>query len=73
MEISVLTVILVVLILAVDAWLIASLWKSQKSQQVKLGWAALIILLPVVGWVIWARFGPRGMDKPPSSSEHAKG
>ncbi len=72
MEISVLTGVLLVLIVVVDIWLIASVWKSQKSQQVKLGWAAFIVLLPVVGWIIWARFGPRGM-KPPTSPEHAKG
>jgi hypothetical protein len=73
MEISVLTFVLVILVLVVDVWLIANLWKSQKKQQVKLGWAALIVLLPVIGWIIWARFGPRGMTSPPSSSEHAKG
>jgi hypothetical protein len=72
MEISVLTGVLL-LILVVDAWLIASLWKSQTDLSIRLAWAALIILLPVIGWIIWARFGPRGMRRPPSSQEHAKG
>lgn len=73
MEIPILTVVLLALILIVDLWLITSVWKSQKNQGVKLGWTAVIVLLPVIGWILWARLGPRGIAKPPSSSEHAQG
>lgn len=64
--------ITLVIILLVDLWLAANIIKSDKPSQTRYGWIALIFLVPVVGWIIWARMGPRGMAKEPASPEHSK-
>ncbi|UAW97760.1 PLDc_N domain-containing protein [Halopseudomonas nanhaiensis] len=61
------------LIICIDLWLITSISKSGKSQQAKVGWALVVVLLPVIGWILWGRFGPRGMAQVPESPEHSKG
>lgn len=61
------------LIICIDLWLITSISKSRKSQQAKVGWALVVVLLPVIGWILWGRFGPRGMAQAPESPEHSKG
>lgn len=64
--------ITLVIILLVDFWLAANILKSDKPANTRYGWIALIFLLPVIGWIIWARLGPRGMAKAPESPEHSK-
>ncbi|HDZ56066.1 MAG TPA: PLDc_N domain-containing protein [Pseudomonas xinjiangensis] len=66
-------IVAAVIIFFIDLWLVANIFKSDKPQQTKLGWAAVIFLLPIIGWIIWAKFGPRGMAKGPTSPEHSKG
>lgn len=56
----------------VDLLLVAAVYKSPKSPGTKFAWAALVILLPVIGWAIWGRWGPRGLAQAPSSPEHSK-
>lgn len=53
------------IIVCVDLWLLASISKSKHSQKNKVIWALVVVLLPLFGWIIWARFGPRGMANPP--------
>jgi hypothetical protein len=62
-----------IIILLVDLWAIASVWRSTKSSGAKLGWTVLILIFPVVGLVIWGIAGPRGVANPPTSDEHSKG
>jgi succinate dehydrogenase/fumarate reductase cytochrome b subunit len=50
-------------ILALDIWAILSVIKSSASLGVKLVWIVLIVILPVLGLIIWALFGPRGSVK----------
>lgn len=50
-------------ILALDIWAILSVIKSSASLGVKLVWIVLILILPVLGLIIWALFGPRGSLK----------
>ena len=73
MEPVLLIAIAALLIICIDLWLLTSISKSRKSQQAKVGWALIIVLLPVIGWILWGRFGPRGMAKTPDSPEHSKG
>ncbi|WP_110951270.1 PLD nuclease N-terminal domain-containing protein [Pseudomonas bohemica] len=73
MEITFFWVAAVVIVLAIDLWAIASVWRTTKSQGTKLGWAVLILVLPVIGFGIWGIAGPRGVAEPPSSKEHSKG
>ncbi|AZD16006.1 PLD nuclease N-terminal domain-containing protein [Pseudomonas chlororaphis] len=64
----------VVLILA-DLWAIFSVFRSEKSDGVKVAWFLGIVLFPVLGLIAWGLAGPRGI-KPgtgPTSSEHSKG
>ena len=64
---------LAVIVLLVDLWAIASVWHTTKSSGTKVGWAILLLVLPVVGLVIWGIAGPRGVAEPPTSEEHSKG
>ncbi|MEE4817247.1 PLD nuclease N-terminal domain-containing protein [Pseudomonas alliivorans] len=62
-----------VIVLALDAWLIYSVWRSTKSSDTKIGWTVLILALPIVGAGIWGVAGPRGVVEAPTSNEHSKG
>lgn len=62
-----------VVILMVDLWAIASVWRTTKSPGTKAGWVVLILALPVIGVGIWGINGPRGIVEPPTSKEHSKG
>lgn len=66
---------LAVIILLVNLWAIVSVFRSDKSDGVKVLWSLLLMLFPVVGLIIWGVAGPRGI-KPgtgPTSPEHSKG
>ncbi len=56
----------------VDLLLIAAIYRSRESAGSKFAWAALVLLLPLIGWGIWGRLGPRGLAQAPSSPEHSK-
>ena len=60
-------------IIALDLWAIASIFQSSKSGGAKMGWAALIVIFPVLGLIIWGIAGPRGMAHPPTSRESGQG
>lgn len=62
-----------VIILLLDIWALASVWRSTKASGTKVGWTVLIFLLPLVGLVIWGVAGPRGVAIPPTSDSHSKG
>ncbi|MNJ28910.1 hypothetical protein D3C77_234650 [compost metagenome] len=62
-------------IILVDLWAIISVFRSDKTDGVKVLWFLGIVIFPVLGLIIWALFGPRGI-KPgtgPTSPEHSKG
>lgn len=63
----------VVIVLLIDCWAISSVWRTTKRSGTKLGWAVVILVLPVVGFAIWGIAGPRGIAQPPTSDEHSKG
>ncbi|WP_341962674.1 PLD nuclease N-terminal domain-containing protein [Pseudomonas sp. RC10] len=73
MEPSLLWVAMGVILLLIDLWAIASVWRTTKSSSTKLGWAVVIVVLPVIGLAIWGIAGPRGVAQPPTSKEHSKG
>lgn len=73
METSLFTVGAAIIVLLLDIWAIVSVYRSTKSSGTKMGWAILIIVLPLVGLVIWGITGPRGVAIAPTSSEHSKG
>ena len=64
-----------VIVILVDLWAIVSVFRSDKTDGVKVMWVLGIVIFPVLGLIIWALFGPRGI-KPgtgPTSPEHSKG
>jgi hypothetical protein len=73
METSIFWAASAVIILLLDIWALASVWRSTKSSGTKLGWTALIFILPLVGLAIWGIAGPRGVAIPPTSDSHSKG
>jgi hypothetical protein len=73
MEISIFWTALAVIILLLDIFVLASVWRSTKSSSTKLGWTVLIFILPLVGLGIWGIAGPRGVAIPPTSDSHSKG
>lgn len=63
------------IILLVDLWAIVSVFRSDKSDGVKVLWSLLLVVFPVVGLAIWGVAGPRGIKcgTGPTSPEHSKG
>lgn len=47
------------LVLVADIWAILQVFQSGESNGTKALWAALIIVLPVLGLIIWYFAGPR--------------
>ncbi|MBD8596393.1 PLD nuclease N-terminal domain-containing protein [Pseudomonas sp. W2Oct36] len=64
---------LVVFILLIDVWAIASVWRGPESPWTKIGWVVLIFIFPVVGVAIWGIAGPRGIAKSPTSRVRRRG
>ncbi|WP_339474248.1 PLD nuclease N-terminal domain-containing protein [Pseudomonas fluorescens] len=46
---------------------------SDKTVEVKVGWAIGLIVFPVIGLVVWGLAGPQGIKEGPTSPEHSKG
>ena len=52
--------ILGVLILAGDIWAIVNIFQSSASNERKLLWILVVVLLPLLGLILWYFLGPRG-------------
>ncbi|HEX7029540.1 MAG TPA: PLDc N-terminal domain-containing protein [Gammaproteobacteria bacterium] len=48
------------IVLIADIWAIVSVIKSSVSTGAKVIWVLVIIFLPVVGFIAWLIFGPKG-------------
>ncbi len=48
------------IVLAADIWAIINILQSGASTGKKVIWALVIIILPVLGFILWLIFGPRG-------------
>lgn len=51
--------ILGVLILAGDIWAIINIFQSSASNEKKLLWILVVVLLPLLGLILWFLLGPR--------------
>jgi hypothetical protein len=51
--------ILGVLILAGDIWAIINIFQSSVSNEKKLLWTLVVVLLPLLGLILWFFLGPR--------------
>jgi hypothetical protein len=52
--------ILSLIVLALDIWALIQIWSGPASTASKLLWTLLILFLPVLGFILWLIFGPRG-------------
>ena len=52
--------ILGLLILIGDIWAIINIFQSSASNEKKLLWTVVVILLPLLGLILWFFLGPRG-------------
>jgi succinate dehydrogenase/fumarate reductase cytochrome b subunit len=48
-----------VLILAGDIWAIINIFQSSVSNEKKLLWILVVLLLPLLGLILWYLLGPR--------------
>ncbi len=48
-----------VLILAGDIWAIINIFQSSVSNEKKLLWIIVVVLLPLLGLILWFFLGPR--------------
>ena len=48
------------LILAGDIWAIINIFQSSASNEKKLLWIIVVLLLPLIGLILWYFLGPRG-------------
>jgi hypothetical protein len=48
-----------ILILAGDIWALINIFQSSVSNEKKLLWALVVILLPLLGLILWFFLGPR--------------
>jgi hypothetical protein len=48
------------IILILDIWAIIKTFNSSASAGTKAVWIAVILVLPVVGFLLWLLFGPKG-------------
>jgi len=51
--------ILGLLILAGDIWAIMNIFQSSASNEKKLLWILVVVLLPLLGLILWFFLGPR--------------
>jgi succinate dehydrogenase/fumarate reductase cytochrome b subunit len=48
------------LVLAGDIWAIINIFQSSVSNEKKLLWTLVVLLLPLLGLILWFALGPRG-------------
>jgi hypothetical protein len=48
------------LILAGDIWAVINIFQSAASNEKKLLWILVVLLLPLLGLILWFFLGPRG-------------
>ncbi|QEY70814.1 PLDc N-terminal domain-containing protein [Pseudomonas denitrificans (nom. rej.)] len=58
---STLSGLISLIIFALDIWAIINVVKSNAEMSMKIIWILVIVILPVLGLIIWAVAGPRGM------------
>jgi Phospholipase_D-nuclease N-terminal len=47
------------LVLAGDIWAVINIFQSSASNEKKLLWVLVVVLLPVLGLILWFFLGPR--------------
>lgn len=52
-----------ILLLILDVWAIINVIQSGASTGAKVAWVVAIVILPLVGFLAWLIFGPRGSHR----------
>lgn len=48
------------ILLVLDVWALVKVVQSRATTGMKVFWIVLILLLPLLGFVLWLLFGPKG-------------
>ena len=48
-----------VIVLVLDVWALVNVLQGSGDVPKKVGWTVLILVLPVLGFIVWALAGPR--------------
>jgi hypothetical protein len=48
-----------IVLLALDVWALINVVQSASDTPKKVGWVVLILVLPLLGFLLWAFLGPR--------------
>jgi len=48
-----------ILVLAADIWAILNIFQSGASNEKKVLWIIIVLILPLLGLILWFLFGPR--------------
>jgi hypothetical protein len=73
MQIEYVWIGLAVLLLLLELWAINSLLRSGGRWETKGLWLVLLIFMPLLGLILWAFFGPKGVNRATCDTQHSKG
>jgi succinate dehydrogenase/fumarate reductase cytochrome b subunit len=52
------------IIFALDVWAIIRIWNSKAEDFHKAVWIAVVVFMPLLGFIIWWFVGPKSEDNP---------
>lgn len=73
MQIEYVWIGLAVILLLLELWAINSVLRSGSGWETKGLWVVVLIFMPLLGLLLWAFFGPKGVNRATHATEHGKG
>ncbi len=73
MQIEYVWIGLAVILVLLELWAINSVLRSGSGWETKGLWLVVLIFMPLLGLILWARFGPKGVNRATHATGHGKG
>lgn len=73
MQIEYVWIGLAVILVLLELWAINSVLRSGSGWETKGLWLVVLIFMPLLGLILWALFGPKGVNRTTHATEHGKG
>lgn len=73
MQIEYVWIGLAVILVLLELWAINSVLRSGSGWETKGLWLVVLIFMPLLGLILWALFGPKGVNRVTHATEHGKG